>query len=291
MQAITTFFDSLVSVIKTITVMDVLDVAIVSYIVYVAFILVRETRAAQLLKGVIVFLVAYVLASQLGLESLKFLLNAILQFGVVTLVVVFQPEIRRALEKVGRTKLRSLRFFSSGSTVDDATRRKVEKAIVVVCDAADILSGKKTGALIVIERKTKLGDIISTGTVVDAEPSVELFGNLFFVNTPLHDGAVVMRDGRVCAAGCFLPLSQNFEISKELGTRHRAALGVSENSDAVVVVVSEETGLISVACDGHLHRGIERDYLQRLLSNELLPQAPAAEQKKRRFPFGRREHR
>ena len=278
MQAITTFFDSLVSVIKTITVMDVLDVAIVSYIVYVAFILVRETRAAQLLKGVIIFLVAYVLASQLGLESLKFLLNAILQFGVVTLVVVFQPEIRRALEKVGRTKLRSLRFFSSGSTVDDATRKKVEKAIVVVCDAADILSGKKTGALIVIERKTKLGDIISTG-------------NLFFVNTPLHDGAVVMRDGRVCAAGCFLPLSQNFEISKELGTRHRAALGVSENSDAVVVVVSEETGLISVACDGHLHRGIERDYLQRLLSNELLPQAPAAEQKKRRFPFGRREHR
>ncbi|SCJ64212.1 diadenylate cyclase CdaA [Neobittarella massiliensis] len=286
MQQILMFFDSIVSVIKTITFVDVLDVAIVSYIIYIAFVLVRETRAAQLIKGVAIFVVAYVLAAQFGLSTLKFLLNAVLQFGVIAMVVIFQPELRRALEKVGRTKIGNLQLFRQ-SAPDEEQQRKIRRMIMTVCDAADMLSNKKTGALIVVECTTKLGEIAATGTTLDAVPSVELFGNLFFVNTPLHDGAIIMRDGLIHAAGCFLPLSDNFEISKELGTRHRAALGVSENSDAMVVVVSEETGLISVAQNGHLHRGIERDYLQKLLSNELLPQRPDDTQQKKR-PFWKR---
>lgn len=261
---------NVINLVRTIGIVDIIDMLLVAYIIYMALIFIRETRAAQLFKGILVFLAAYVVATQVGLTSLKFLLDIVLQFGVVALVVVFQPELRHALEKVGRANLSSLRFFGVKS-LSEQEQNAVRRSIAAVCDAADMLSNKKTGALIVMENRTRLGDIIATGTQIDAVPSIELFGNLFFVNTPLHDGAVVIRAGRVAAAGCILPLSENFEISKEMGTRHRAALGVSENSDALVVVVSEETGLISVAQGGNIVRGVERDYLQRILTNELIP--------------------
>lgn len=264
---------SVIMLVKTIGIVDIIDICLVAYMIYMALIFIRETRAAQLFKGILVFLIAYLVAAQVGLTSVKFLLDIVLQFGVVALVVVFQPELRHALEKVGRANLASLRFFGVKS-LSEQEQADVKRGIAAVCDAADMLSNKKTGALIVLENRTRLGDIIATGTQLDATPSIELFGNLFFVNTPLHDGAVVLRNGKIAAAGCILPLSENFEISKEMGTRHRAALGVSENSDALVVVVSEETGLISVAQGGNIIRGVERDYLQRILTNELIP-APA----------------
>ena len=276
MSYIGNFLDRLLSLVRTIGLSDIVDMVVVAYIVYTALVFIRETRAMQLLKGLVVFMIAYVCASSFELTSLKFLLDIVLQFGVVALVVVFQPELRHALEKLGRTNLSNIKLFGIKNffgvkNLSEQEVSDVRRGIAAVCDAADMLSYKKTGALIVMENHTKLGEIIATGTQVDAVPSIELFGNLFYVNTPLHDGAVVMREGRIAAAGCILPLSENYEISKEMGTRHRAALGVSENCDAVVVVVSEETGLISIAQGGNIVRGVERDYLQQVLTNELIP--------------------
>ena len=270
MTYITGTFNRLIGLVRTIGITDIIDIAVVAWLIYMALLFIRETRAVQLLKGLLIFLLAYMAAAQFNLTSLKFILDIVLQFGVVALVVVFQPELRHALERIGRTNLHSLKIFGVKS-LSEQEISDVKRGIAAVCDAADMLSNKKTGALIVMENSTPLGDIIATGTPVDAVPSIELFGNLFFVNTPLHDGAVVVREGRVAAAGCILPLSENYEISKEMGTRHRAALGVSENSDAVVVVVSEETGLISIAQGGNIVRGVERDYLQQVLTNELVP--------------------
>lgn len=273
------FIKSIVNIAKTIGVVDIIDIAIVAYLFYMIVLFVRETRAAQLFKGIVVFVVAYMIADMVGFTTVKFLLDVILKYGVVAIVVIFQPELRHALERVGRANIISSSIFGKNN-LNEREIAAVQRSIITVADAADILSNKKTGALIVMENTTRLGDIISTGTQLDAVPSTELFGNLFFVNTPLHDGAVVVREGRICAAGCILPLSENYEISKEMGTRHRAALGVSENSDAVVVVVSEETGLISIAQGGNIIRGVDRDYLQSVLTNTLLPAKDESEKQK-----------
>ena len=190
--------------------------------------------------------------------------------GVLALVIVFQPELRRMLEHVAQTKLNKLNIFQSSQDKDSELTGVWNESISVIANACETLSKTKTGALIVFERQTKLGEIIKTGTVVDATPSNELIGNLFFVNSPLHDGAMIIRDGRICASGCFLPLSQNYTISKEMGTRHRAALGVSENSDAVVVVVSEETGTISIAEGGVIERNFTIPQLEKRLRHEIL---------------------
>lgn len=187
---------------------------------------------------------------------------------------MFQPELRRVLEKVGRTSLGGFNFFSSSDSDDNTEHWK--KAIDAICDSAASLSSTKTGALIICERKTKLGEQIATGTILNCIPSTAIFGNIFFPNTPLHDGAVIIRDGIILAAGCFLPRPQKDElINKQLGSRHRAAIGMSENSDAIVVVVSEETGNISVAENGELTRGYSKDSLKRLLDNRLLPENDA----------------
>ncbi len=272
MQILRELWHNLVATLHTFNFVDVIDILIVSYLVYKAIKLVKETRAQQLVKGILILSVGYALSSWLGLRTISFLLVNVFQIGIVAIVVVFQPELRRALEQVGRSKLTGLNVLASVGVLDESEEaHQWEKAIEEICDAAVSLSLTKTGALIVFERKTRLGDIIKTGTIIDSAPSRELIGNIFYPNTPLHDGAMIVRQGKLYAAGCFLPLSDNNTISRELGTRHRAALGMSENSDAVVLTVSEETGKISIAIDGQLQRNFNYDTLKAKLVKELLP--------------------
>ena len=252
-------------------IVDLLDILVVTFLIYEAISLVRQTRTAQLAKGIIAVLLAYAVANLLGMRTLAWLINSIMSFGIIALVVVFQPELRRALEQVGRSRIGKLQVFSS-SVNEQEERAKWTKFIDALVGEAASLSRQKIGALVVIEQKTKLGDIIKTGTIIDSDPSAELIGNVFFPNSPLHDGAMIVRDGRLHAAGCFLPLSDNQEISRELGTRHRAALGMSEMSDAIVVVVSEETGFITICRNGRLDRGLSLERLREYLTAELTPE-------------------
>ena len=232
--------DMIFSVIKTAEPVDILDILVLSYVVYVVMKLVRETRAGQLVKGIMLLFLVYIVASWIKMKAISYLMSETLNIGMIALVILFQPELRRTLEKAGYTKL-GLRF-SMNAGADDGIW---SNAIDVICDSCVELSATSTGALIVIERQTRLGEQIDNGTVLDAIPSKELFGNIFYNKTPLHDGAVIMRDGKILAAACFLPKPQKEElINKRLGSRHRAAIGMSENSDAIVIVVSEETGAI-----------------------------------------------
>ena len=250
---------------------DYLDIILVAFLIYYLVKLIKETRAMQLLKGMAVVLVVYIVAALAELQTLQFIMNTVISTGVLALIILFQPELRRVLERVAQTQLSGLKkFFGAGDSRTVEHFEETSNCIDVVSEACKSLSKTRTGALMVFERETKLGEIIKTGTVVDAEPSTELIGNLFYVNTPLHDGAMVIRAGRLYASGCFLPLSQNYTISKEMGTRHRAALGMSENSDAVVVVVSEETGTISIAENGVIERNFTPENLRRRLRKELL---------------------
>ena len=274
-------------IIRSIRFFDVLDILLVAVLVYQVIKLLRETRAMQLMKGIIGILLFYFLAQTLELKTISFLLKSVLQVGFLAILVLFQPELRKALEHVGRSNFSTFNLFSQQNEVKDMVMLK--KAISIFAEACGILSKKKTGALIVFERKTKLGEIIKTGTVVDATPSVELIGNLFFVNSPLHDGAMIVRDGRIHAGGCFLPLSENYTISNELGTRHRAALGMSENSDAVVVVVSEETGVITVAQNGRLIRGLTPEQLATKLRSELIVSEEDKQSVKKNFAKVKKE--
>ncbi len=273
-QYILNIFESIVSVIRTIGISDILDVIIVAYLIYKIMKWALDTRAGQLIKGVLILAGAYILAAMLQLNVLLLIFQKVFEIGLIALVIVFQPEIRRALEQVGRNKLMTkfnfFNFLNFRQDSEETIEARVSNSIEIISNASVILSSQNTGALIIIERDTKLGEIIKTGTVIDSEPSVELIGNIFFPNTPLHDGATILRDGKLYAAGCFLPLSQNNEISKQLGTRHRAALGVSEISDCIAIVVSEENGLISVAKNGVLTRGYDRDSLYRYLKKELI---------------------
>lgn len=241
---------------------DFLDIVAVAYLMYHAIRLVRETRAMQLVKGLAVLGGVYVIATSVGngMRSLSFLIRYIFQYGALALLIVFQPELRRSLEQVGRTRFSSLQLFGGNADVDDVNARW-RRAIGAIGEAATFLSKRRIGALIVLERQSMLGEIIKTGTVIDATPSAELLGNIFFPNSPLHDGALIVRGGRLVAAGCYLPLSDNFTISKEMGTRHRAGLGMSETSDAIVVIISEETGVITVAKNGKLVRGFTGEQL------------------------------
>jgi len=211
------------------------------------------------------------------MNTLKFFIGRMLDSGIVVLAVLFQPEIRRALERLGRSKITDINPFHTPTGYNDD---KTSELIEILCKSCGQLSASRTGALIVIERKIKLGDIISTGTIIDAAPCEELIGNLFFVNSPLHDGAMIIRDSRIYAVGCFLPLSENQDVARELGTRHRAALGMSEVSDAIIIIVSEETGKISIAADSGIHRGISVQNLKKALALEL---ARPAQDKRPRF--------
>lgn len=264
------WLNHLIGNIRGMGVSDYLDIALVAFLIYYLVKLIKETRAMQLLKGMGVILLVYVIAALAELQTLRFIMNTVISTGVIALIILFQPELRRVLERVAQTQLGGLKKYFGGDTRKVEHFEETSNCIDVVSEACRSLSKTHTGALMVFERETKLGEIIKTGTVVDAEPSGELIGNLFYVNTPLHDGAMVIRAGRLYASGCFLPLSQNYSISKEMGTRHRAALGMSENSDAVVVIVSEETGTISIAENGKIERNFTPENLRRRLRKELL---------------------
>lgn len=282
-----TRFLYLMDTFRTIHWYDILDILIVAYLIYQAIKLVRETRAAQLVKGIGALLALNLLADKVGLQTMSFLMSNILQIGLFALVVVFQPELRRALEQVGRTDKWASNLFHSRRS-DPSLRGKWQNACLAICDAAEQLSDTNTGALIVLERGSNLSEIIRTGTAINADVNPEILGTIFYEGTPLHDGAVVVRDGTLKAAGCVLPLSDNLEIGKDMGTRHRAALGMSENSDAVVVVVSEETGIISMAKNGVLIRRLDRQNLFNLLQEELVP-PEEKESKKALFWRGKHE--
>ena len=257
-----------VSLISTLEFRDVIDVAVLAYIIYILLKLIRETRAGQLVKGILLLVAGYFASSFLQLKIIKYILAQALDIGMIAMIILFQPELRRALEKFGRTRL-GLNLLGFGQSADELSQ-KWDGAIEAICDSCVELSATCTGALIVVERQVRLGEQIETGTVLNATPSKEVFGNIFYPKTPLHDGAVIMRDGIILAAACFLPKPQNDAIiNKKLGSRHRAAIGMSENSDAIVIVVSEETGQISVAMNGVLTRDYSREKLNALLRREI----------------------
>ena len=269
--------ENILNIIRTISFVDVIDIACVSVLIYYLYKFIRDRRAGKLALGVVLLVVIQIISSLLDMYLLQFIMQNIFQVGLITLVILFQPEIRSVLEKVGATPIRGLRSISE--TKDPSyVHRIIDEVVSAVCD----LSESKTGALIVFERETKLGDIILTGTVIDAYPAAFLIKNIFFNKAPMHDGALIVRDMRLYAAGCLLPLSNNPDIIKDLGTRHRAGIGVSENSDAVVVIVSEETGVISTAVEGKLVRNYNRDTLTRFLRAKL---ANENDEDKRRFRF------
>ncbi|QMV41532.1 diadenylate cyclase CdaA [Cohnella cholangitidis] len=242
---------------------DIVDVLIVSYIIYVLIKMVRGTRAVQLLKGIFLLVITWALSTWLNLYTLKWLMNQMFTFGVVTVLIIFQPELRRALEQLGRGKL----FTRSSSEEQDVSQRINE-----VIRSVNYLAQRKIGALIVFERNTGLNDYIESGIKMESKLSSELLSNVFIPNTPLHDGAVIIRGSQIMAAGCYLPLSENPFISKELGTRHRAAIGVTEVCDAISVTVSEETGQVSLAINGQIVRDIKEESLISKLFEELRPQ-------------------
>lgn len=251
----------------TFKISDIFDILIMSLVIYKLLTLVKTSRVANLLKGVFIFLAILWLSTFLNLHSISYLMGKMVEWGVLALIILFQPEIRRVLEQVGSRKLNFLGLFSHGEAVN-----VMEHTIGQTVLACTEMSKSRTGALIVFEREILLDDMVRSGTVLDASVSSELLKNIFFVKAPMHDGAVIVRHGRLLGAGCMLPLSKNVNLSRDLGMRHRAGIGMSENSDAVVVIVSEETGTISVAIGGMLKRHLMPETLENLLRNELLPQ-------------------
>ena len=244
---------------------DVVDIAIMAFLIYKVIMLMRRTISGAVAKGVLLLLFALGVSTFFHLNTVSYLLQQLMVWGVVALVVIFQPEIRRFLEQMGRTSLGKV------FTPEEA-RNELDSAITQTVDAYMSLSKSKTGALMVFERKNMLDDAIKTGTALDCTVNAELLKNIFWNKAPLHDGAVIVRAGRIVGAGCMLPMSGNVNLSRELGMRHRAGIGASEHTDAVVAIVSEETGSISVAVGGMLKRHLAPETLERLLRNELLPE-------------------
>lgn len=247
---------------------DLIDIAILAVLIYQLTKILRETRAIQFLKGIAILVIVLLLSDWLNLNALNYILGNIMQAGLIAIVVIFQPELRNMLERMGRSKAGKIIDMVSGQNESDKTMHVIDE----LCIAAENLSKTRTGALVVIERETRLGDVIRTGSVVNADMSAALLENIFAPNTPLHDGAVIVRGDRIYTAGCLLPLTSNPNLSRELGTRHRAALGISEASDAMVVVVSEETGKISIAINGTLTRNLDRESLKRALMRVFKPE-------------------
>ncbi|MBB3131845.1 diadenylate cyclase [Paenibacillus rhizosphaerae] len=249
---------------------DIIDIAIVTYIIYQVILLVRGTRAVQLLKGILVLVIIWALSTWFDLYTLKWLMNQIFNFGILAIFIIFQPELRRALEQLGRGKM-----FGRSSAEDE----QLNKLIGEVIKAVNYLARRKIGALIVFERETGLNEYTESGIPMQSMVSSQLLINIFIPNTPLHDGAVIIQNQQIAAAACYLPLSENPFISKELGTRHRAAIGISEVGDAVSIVVSEETGQISLAINGQVVRDIKEESLISKLYEELRPNSSAKEKR------------
>ena len=248
---------TLINTVKNITPWSVLDIIVVAYIFYKFYMLIKETRAQQLLKGILLIFILIPISSFLQLTMLHWILNATITIGVLSFIIIFTPEIRRALEHIGRSA------FNERHIMEDDL--KIQEIITEITNAVENLSKSRTGALIVIEQLTGLEDVISTGTRIDAIISAALLENIFVVNSPLHDGATIIRNDRIIAGGCFLPLTSDNDINKKLGTRHRAAIGISETADALTIVVSEETGVISLTVNGRLTRNYSKDKIKDIL--------------------------
>ena len=280
MSGVTNILESIYSVARTMNPVDFVDIALLSYIIYFFLKLIRETRAGQLFKGIAFLLIVYLIGKFIELKAITYILERVFDIGILAILIMFQPEVRRAVEKLGHSRLGLSNILASSTR--EATIAKWSKAIDAVCDACEEFSPVKTGAIIAIERQTRLGEHIEGGVELNAEPSKELLGAIFFHNAPLHDGAVIMRDGMILAAECFFPMPQKEAfINKKLGSRHRAAIGMSENSDAIIIVVSEETGQISFAENGTLIRDLNRDTLHDLLTDKLIPK----QQDTKKIPF------
>ncbi len=261
-----TFFVNLWENIKTnVAIADVFDILIVAFLIYQVFKFIKKTRAEQITLGLVIFLVVTIASKWLHLYTLNWILSKLATVGLIAIIIIFQPELRRLLESLGRSK-----FTKFVNNVDKDRAMEITKEFV---EAIEHFSETRTGALIIIERETTLDDIIETGTVIDANITAEMLGNIFYEGAPLHDGALIVRGDRLYAAGCVLPLTQNKRLSKDLGTRHRAAIGITEISDAYVIVVSEETGIISVAEDGKLSRFLDGKAIEKYLL-ELYLEAP-----------------
>lgn len=268
-ENIADFFSKVTSLTFGIT--DFLDICIVAFILYNGIKLIRETRAFQLVKGLLLLGILYLLVSQLEMQASSYIFRFVFQNIFIILIILFQQEIRHVLERVGKSSLSGISHLFMSSSAEKA--ETVSHAVIEIAKAVQRMSDSKTGSLIVMEKETLLGDVIKTGTSVDAAVSHELIGNIFFPKSPLHDGAAIVRNGRLLCAGCVLPLTKNEEISSDLGTRHRAALGMSEQSDAMVIVTSEETGTISVAFKGVLMRNLNEAELREKLMNYLIDNA------------------
>ena len=274
MEAIKNIIFGMSTLIQTVSIWDILDIAIIAFLIYRILSVVRKTSAGNVIKGIVLLLALMGLSSLASLNVTSYLLSQAMQMGVLVLVVLFQPEFRKFFEQMGS---RNFSFIFG-------RRIKLENADSVIFDtvsACESMSKSKTGALIVFERSIGLNEYAITGTMVDSSVSAELMKNVFFPNTPLHDGAMIIRNGRILAAGCMLPMSSSTNLSRELGMRHRAGIGISERSDAVAIIVSEETGSISVAVDGMLKRNLSKETFEKLLRNELTREKTARELNKK----------
>ncbi len=264
MEAIINFFKEFAALVPTIRLMDIVDILVVAFVIYKIILMLQTTSSARIAKSIVIILLLTALTSVLHMYLMNYLLDKILEIGLLALVIMFQPELRRILEKLGSKSFREIL-----STKQE--QRNIDYVISETVKACEIMSRERTGVLIVFERTSSLEDYQKTGIVIDARVSSELLRNIFFTKASLHDGAVIIRNERIAAAGCVLPLTENRNISSDLGTRHRAGIGMSEVSDAVVVIVSEETGTISVAISGMLKRHLAPQTLEKLLLNELAP--------------------
>ncbi len=249
--------DIIANITADITVFDVIDIVVVAFLVYKLLGFIKDSRAQQLVNGILVLVAVFLLSRLLQLNTLNWILRSTMTVGIIALVILFQPELRRALERMGRGGFLSERILGD--------KKKSKYVVDAIVDAVNSFSSSRTGALMVIEREVSLGDVAENGTVLNADITAELLGNIFYKGSPLHDGAAIIRGDKVFAAGCVLPLTARLDIGKELGTRHRAAIGITENSDAVAIIVSEENGIISVARDGKLSRFLDSKELEKLL--------------------------
>ena len=263
MLDINSFLNGFFNIILRMSIYDLIDISIVAYIFYKIFMFINDTRAEQVFKGIIFLLLATQLSNTFKLHTVYWISLKALDYGVIAALIIFQPEFRAGLEHIGRAKFNL--FGKNVNTSEETLNRNIEEIV----EALYSLSRQKIGALIIMERETRISDIINTGTIIDAEISRQLLINIFIPNTPLHDGAVVIRDSKVKAAACFLPLTESKDLSKDLGTRHRAGIGVSEVSDCITLIVSEETGGVSIAKAGKLYRDISRERMMNILRSNL----------------------
>ncbi len=270
-ENISGYFNEITSLFSSFGIVDALDIIFVAFIIYEGIKLIRETRAFQLAKGLVLLAVVFFLISVVDMQATAYIFSKVFANVILVLIILFQPELRHAIEHMGRSWTSPLSILGVGEN-KSVQEDRLRKAIIEISKGCQRLSSSKTGSLIIMENKTLLGDIISTGTITDSEVSHELIGNIFFVNTPLHDGAVIVRDARLYAAGCVLPLTSNTEIPSDLGMRHRAAMGVTEQSDAVAIITSEETGIISICYKGNIERGFTEAQLREKLFEYFLPE-------------------